>query len=90
MGLVAGIHGRAVDLHTRMPGLGKLPFPAVGIMVGLILANAMIWVAVGILLVGLLYSLPERLVCLDTVLTCDSTTIRTHLPTRLRFYFSAF
>ncbi len=44
------VHNKAVSLHDRTPGLRKLPFPAVGIIVGLILANVLVWVAVGIVL----------------------------------------
>lgn len=46
-----GINRRAIACHRRVPGLRKLPFPAVGIIVGLVFANAVVWVAVGILLV---------------------------------------
>lgn len=53
MGLLklnSAIHGRAVACHGRIPGLRKLPFPAVGIIIGLGLANALVWVAIGIVL----------------------------------------
>ena len=38
----------AIAIHGRTPGLRKLPFSAVGIIVALIFANALAWVAVGI------------------------------------------
>ncbi|KAF6224896.1 hypothetical protein HO133_010090 [Letharia lupina] len=45
-----GINRRAIACHGRIPGLRTLPFPAVGIIVGLVFANAIVWVAIGILL----------------------------------------
>ncbi|KZF21492.1 NicO-domain-containing protein [Xylona heveae TC161] len=41
---------RAVSYHGRVPVLRKLPFPAVAIILTLILVNALVWVAVGIVL----------------------------------------
>lgn len=46
-----GINRRAVACHGCIPGLRKLPLPAVSIIVGLAIANALVWVAVGIVLV---------------------------------------
>jgi len=45
------INRRAVVYHRRVPGLRKLPLPAVAIILGLILVNVSVWVAVGIVLV---------------------------------------
>lgn len=47
----SGINLRAIMCHSRIPGLRKLPLPAVAIIVGLILVNALVWLAVGIVLV---------------------------------------
>lgn len=48
--LKGSIRTRAIACHGRIPGLRKLPFPAVGIIVALILANVLVWVAVAIVL----------------------------------------
>ncbi len=44
------IYRRAIACHERTSGLRKLPFPAVGIIVALIIMNGLVWVAVGIVL----------------------------------------
>ena len=44
------IHKNVVAIHTRTPGIRKLPFPAVSIIVALVIANALAWAAVGIVL----------------------------------------
>ena len=44
------IHGRAVAVHSRTPGLCKIPFPAIGIIACLAIANIIAWVAVGLVL----------------------------------------
>ncbi|KAL2040396.1 hypothetical protein N7G274_006839 [Stereocaulon virgatum] len=41
---------RAAACHGRIPGLSKLPLPAVGIIVGLVIANVLVWIATGIVL----------------------------------------
>lgn len=48
--LGCAIHTRMIACHQRIPGLRKLPFPAVGIIVALILTNTLVWVAVAIVL----------------------------------------
>ena len=42
---------KAVALHRRIPGLRKLPWPAVAIILTLAAVNAITWAAVGIVLV---------------------------------------
>ena len=49
--LKSSINKRAIACYARTPGLRKLPLPAVGIIVGLAFANALVWVAVGVVLV---------------------------------------
>ena len=46
------IRDHAVDIHSRTPGIRQLPLPAVAIIVGLGLLNALAWAGVGIALVG--------------------------------------
>lgn len=46
------IRDHAVALHSQTPGLRQLPLPAVAIIVGLVVANALAWAGVGIALVG--------------------------------------
>lgn len=41
------INRRAIACHGRIPRLRKLPFPAIGIIFGLVFLNAIVWVAVG-------------------------------------------
>ena len=43
---------KASNYHARVPYLNKLPFPALAIIVTLITVNILVWVAVGIVLVG--------------------------------------
>lgn len=52
-----GSHEGLRALHQRMPGLRKLPFPALGIVCVLLLVNAATWAATGVLLVSLHQSL---------------------------------
>ena len=56
-----GINRQAIACHRRISGLRKLPLPAVGIIVGLAIANALVWVAVGIVLVRLTFFLVSML-----------------------------
>ncbi|KAF2431752.1 nickel transport protein [Tothia fuscella] len=44
------IKTKASRLHTKVPGVRKLPFSAVAIIVFLILINVAVWIAVGIVL----------------------------------------
>ncbi|KAL6717136.1 hypothetical protein ACLMJK_005051 [Lecanora helva] len=44
------VHARAIGYHRLTPGFRRLPFPVVAIIVALILANALAWAAVGIVL----------------------------------------
>ena len=48
------VNSRVIDCHKRIPGVRKLPVPAVAIIIALVFVNAIVWVAVGILLVWLL------------------------------------
>lgn len=45
------IKTKAKVYHSKAPGLSKLPFPAIAIIVGVALVNALIWVAIGIVVV---------------------------------------
>ena len=45
------ISGRAITYHSRTPGLRLLPLPAVIIILAVVIANAVAWAAVGIVLV---------------------------------------
>ena len=57
MGILAlkkAVNSRLNTCHGRTPGVRKLPFPVVAIIVTLVIANVIVWVAVGILLVWLL------------------------------------
>lgn len=51
LALKKSINRGAIACHGRIPGLRKLPFSAVGVIIGLVFTNAVVWVAVGILLV---------------------------------------
>ena len=43
--------GQINSCHRRIPGVRRLPLPTVSIICGLSLINAIIWAAVGIVLV---------------------------------------
>jgi len=43
---------RATDYHGKIPWIKKLPIAAVGIILAVALANAVIWAAVGVVLVS--------------------------------------
>lgn len=45
------VRSRLIACHRLTPGVRKLPLPAVAIVIALVFANAIVWVAVGILLV---------------------------------------
>lgn len=51
MGLGEIVSSRAIAYHGRIPGLRKLPLPAIAIIAGVAIVNAAAWVAVGIVLV---------------------------------------
>jgi high-affinity nickel-transport protein len=42
---------KALEYHSRVPYLSKLPFPAIAIIVTLIAINLLVWAAVGVVLV---------------------------------------
>lgn len=42
---------RASEYHARVPYISKLPFPAITIIVALIVVNLVVWAAVGVVLV---------------------------------------
>ncbi|KAL8788655.1 MAG: hypothetical protein Q9213_001583 [Squamulea squamosa] len=44
------VHTKAKGYHSKTPGLSKIPFPAIAIIIGIALVNALVWVAVGIVL----------------------------------------
>ena len=41
--------------HERIPFLCKLPLPVIGVILALITANVLVWVAVGIVLVSRIF-----------------------------------
>ena len=45
------VSAKASNTHSKVPGLKKLPFPAVAIIALLIFVNIAVWVAAGIVLV---------------------------------------
>ncbi|KAI4142791.1 MAG: hypothetical protein LQ341_003110 [Variospora aurantia] len=51
--LKARVETTARSYHARTPGLSKLPFRAIAIIIGVASVNALLWVAVGILIVSL-------------------------------------
>lgn len=48
----ANVSHKAGIYHARIPYLRKLPLAAIAIILTLILVNAVVWAAVGIILVG--------------------------------------
>lgn len=55
------LHDRAITSHARIPILKRLPFPAIAIILALVLANCLVWMGVGIVLVRpLLQSLQDQ------------------------------
>lgn len=44
---------KASTYHSRIPYLRRLPFPAIAIIVTLIVVNLLVWAAVGVVLVRL-------------------------------------
>lgn len=42
---------KASEYHSRVPYLSKLPFPAIAIIITLIVVNLVVWAAVGVVLV---------------------------------------
>ena len=75
--LKRAVSNRLIVYHENTPGLRKLPFPAVGIITGLVFANAIVWVAVGILLVWLPRHLtPTLLADAIVALSCVRNTGR--------------
>jgi nickel/cobalt transporter (NiCoT) family protein len=51
---------KATLYHGRLPGLKRLPLPAIGIIGALIVVNIVVWAVVGIVLVGLIHYVPTR------------------------------
>jgi hypothetical protein len=45
------VKSKASSLHEKVPGIKSLPFPAVAIIVLLLLINVAVWIVVGIVLV---------------------------------------
>jgi high-affinity nickel-transport protein len=43
---------KASQYHSRVPYLQKLPFPAIAIILTLIIVNLLVWAAVGVVLVS--------------------------------------
>lgn len=46
------VSNKASAYHARVPYLSKLPFPAIAIIVTLIVVNLIVWAAVGVVLVS--------------------------------------
>jgi len=46
------VSNKASAYHARVPYLSKLPFPAIAIIVTLIVVNLVVWAAVGVVLVS--------------------------------------
>lgn len=46
------IHSIARIYHSKTPILSRLPFPAIAIIAAVALVNGLVWVAVGVVLVG--------------------------------------
>ena len=44
------LHTKAVFYHGKTPGIAKLPFPVVAIILLLVFINLLVWAAAGILL----------------------------------------
>ncbi|KAL8943485.1 MAG: hypothetical protein Q9216_001020 [Gyalolechia sp. 2 TL-2023] len=44
------IETRAKAYHSKTPGLSKLPFPALAIIVGIALINVLVWIATGVVI----------------------------------------
>lgn len=51
------IETKARLYHAKAPGLSKLPFPSIAIIAAVALANALVWVAVGVVIVRHLHSI---------------------------------
>ena len=49
----AKLESRASQSHAQIPGLRKLPLPALGIILLLVFVNMLTWAAVGVVLVWL-------------------------------------
>lgn len=47
----SGLSKKASEYHARVPYISKLPFPAIAIIVALIVVNLVVWAAVGVVLV---------------------------------------
>jgi hypothetical protein len=45
------VSSKASAYHARVPYISKLPFPAIAIIITLIVVNLLVWAAVGVVLV---------------------------------------
>lgn len=54
------VSAKASNYHARVPYLRKLPFAAIAIIATLIIINALVWAAVGIVLVRLHHQIQRR------------------------------
>lgn len=50
------IETKARLYHAKTPGLRKLPFPSIAIIATVALVNALVWIAVGVVIVRRLHS----------------------------------
>lgn len=68
VGFKRKVEDYVVDKHSRAPGLQKLPLSALVIIVALIVANALTWAAVGVVLVSLFSSYCSKVSYIDDTL----------------------
>ena len=59
--LLKALSTKAAEYHDRVPGIRRLPFSAVAIIVILIAINICVWIAAGIVLVHLSIQLKTAL-----------------------------
>ena len=52
---------KAEKTHSRVPGLRKIPLPAIGIILLVALVNILVWVAVGVVMVRFHCHVPFRM-----------------------------
>lgn len=50
--LFSSVSKKASEYHSRVPYISKLPFPAIAIIITLIVVNLIVWAAVGVVLVS--------------------------------------
>lgn len=58
--LFSNVSKKASEYHARVPYISKLPFPAIAIIVALIIINLIVWAVVGVVLVRLRFQDCQR------------------------------